>query len=93
MYKNGDTINGSVLEYLYETFPVPFFEKTKKYEVGTILNTKVRFRTNATIIAVNDSKFTIVTDIGNVLEVTEKELKAWYKKPNAKRLSEEFDET
>lgn len=86
-YKNNDTIEIRMLDFLEEEFPVPCFENTDKYEVGTILNTKVRYRTNATILEVNyNFIYTVVTDIGNVILVTEKELKQWYKKPKEKRL-------
>lgn len=86
-YKNNDTIPIRMLDFLSKEFPVPCFDNTDKYEVGTILNTKVRFRTNATILEVDyNFIYTVVTDIGNVILVTEKELKEWYKKPKEKRL-------
>ena len=36
---NYNNIEKTVLEYLSETFPAPFYINTNKYEVGTILYT------------------------------------------------------
>jgi hypothetical protein len=64
---------------------VPDYEECTEYEVGTLLHTKVpRFRTNATIFDVlPDDCFQVVTDIGNVLNVSRSTLEEAMKKENA----------
>ena len=86
----GDRVYGSVMDLIDETFPVPDYEECTEYEVGTLLHTKVpRFRTNATIFDVlPDDCFQVVTDIGNVLNVSRSTLEEWYLPPTQKRLKE-----
>jgi hypothetical protein len=82
----GIKINSSVLEYLNDYFPAPFYLKTNKYEVGTVLYTaKPYIRTNATIVNIKGNTFIILTDIGNLIEVDVKTLESNYLPPVCKR--------
>lgn len=82
-------INSSVLEYLNDYFPAPFYLKTNKYEVGTVLYTaKPYIRTNATIISVKQDLnplYTVLTDIGSLIKVGIKTLESNYLPPVCKR--------
>ena len=67
---NYNNIEKTVLQYLSETFPAPFYINTNKYEVGTILYTANPYwRTNATIVDIKNSSYIVLTDIGNVISV------------------------
>lgn len=83
-------IYSSVLDYINTNFPAPFYAKTDKYEVGTLLFTSNPYiRTNATIIeeVEEGNTYKILTDIGNVLNQDVVTLAANYFKPEAKRVS------
>lgn len=82
-------IYSTVLDYLDEHFAAPFYVKTNKYEIGTILYTANPYiRTNATIIGIEQSIgtfYTVLTDIGNVMKVNAKTLELEYLPPVCKR--------
>lgn len=81
-------IKSTVLEYIHNNFSSPFYLKTNKYEVGTILFTANPYlRTNATIIEVliEGSMFQVLTDIGNVINQHISELEKSYLPPVCKR--------
>ena len=83
-------IETTVIDYLNETFEAPFYIKTDKYEIGTVLYTANPYiRTNATIVDLIPTRgiYIVLTDIGNILHVTEEELKQDYLPPQAKRHS------
>lgn len=82
------TIQGSVIDYIDSLFLHPMYKETTEYEKGTILNTKVRYRTNATILEVipEENLYKILTDIGNVLYVTKETLQKDYLEPIQKRV-------
>lgn len=87
----GDRVEGSVMDLLNETFPIPLYEDCTDYEIGTILHTQIpRHRTNATIFDILEERglYQIVTDIGNVLYVSRSTLELWYLPPTQKRLKE-----
>lgn len=83
--------NLTVKEYLSENFTAPFYLKTDKYEVGTVLYTANPYQfTNATIIAKLDTEhpmFTVLTDIGNFVTFTQESLAEHYLPPVNKRTS------
>lgn len=81
-------VYSTVLQYLRDTFPAPFYLKTDKYEVGTVLFTANPYlRTNATIIKVliENSMYQVLTDIGNIIDVCLEDLKKYYLPPVCKR--------
>lgn len=83
---NYNNIEKTVLEYLSETFPAPFYINTNKYEVGTILYTANPYwRTNATIVDIKNSSYIVLTDIGNVMSVDLETLQQDYLPPVCKR--------
>ena len=82
-----------VRQYLNSTFKSLGYIKTDKYEVGVILFTANPFyRTNATIISeiIPNTIYTVLTDIGNILDLSVDELKQFYLSPVCKRTSEEL---
>lgn len=86
-------IYSSVLDYLHTHFPAPFYLKTDKYEVGTVLFTaNPYFRTNGTIIGVlkEGIMYQVLTDIGNVIDQSVDELRKSYLPPVCKRTNKEL---
>lgn len=85
-------IYSTVLEYLSKHFSAPFYIKTDKYEIGTVLYTANPYiRTNATIIGIEKSIgtfYTVLTDIGNIMKVNAKTLELEYLPPVCKRTNE-----
>ena len=83
-------ISSNVLEYLQKNFNSPFYLKTNKYEVGTILYTSNPYlRTNATIISIlKEDMYQVLTDIGNVIDQHVSKLAENYLPPVCKRTSE-----
>lgn len=82
-------IYSTVLDYLNEHFAAPFYVKTNKYEIGTVLYTANPYiRTNATIINIEQSIgtfYTVLSDIGNIMQVNAKTLELEYLPPVCKR--------
>ncbi len=88
--KDYHNIQKTVIEYLKEKFPAPFFVNTNQYEIGTVLYTANPYwRTNATIVDVILPRdiYVVLTDIGNILHMTAAELLLDYFPPEAKRHS------
>ena len=78
---NYNNIEKTVLQYLSETFPAPFYINTNKYEVGTILYTANPYwRTNATIVDIKNSSYIV-----NVMSVDLETLQQDYLPPVCKR--------
>ena len=91
MPKHYSSIVPTVIEYLNDTFEAPFLLKTDKYEIGTVLYTANPYiRTNATIVDLITTRgiYIVLTDIGNILHITEEELKQDYLNPVSKRTSD-----
>ena len=81
-------------QYLNELFDSPTLAKTNKYEVGTVLHTaNSRKFTNATIMAINDDIYTVLSDIGNYIEFNEQELEYHYLSPVCRRVKSDEDIT
>lgn len=82
-------VYSTVLDYLNEHFTAPFYVKTNKYEIGTVLYTANPYhRTNATIINIEQSIgtfYTVLSDIGNIMQVNSKTLELEYLPPVCKR--------
>ena len=67
------------IDYLNHQFDASVLYKCESYEVGAILHTKLpRIRTNATIIGRVEEQWQILTDIGNIILLTPKDLEATY---------------
>ncbi len=78
----------NVQEYLNDLFDAPTLYKSDSYEEGAILHTaKSRKWTNATIIKKLDTGFLVLTDIGNLIHLTETDLKENYLPVVCRRVS------
>lgn len=67
------------IDYLNHQFDASVLYQCESYEVGAILHTKIsRMWTNATIIGRVEEHWKILTDIGNIILLTPKDLEVMY---------------